>query len=273
MSSIRVFVVAQQTVMRLGLAAMLAADGGFALAGDAADGAAAVKASAALQPDLMLIDPHLPDMAAADLVQGAAAAHAALGFAVLTDDASDDAQSGMPLAASIAPGVAAAPIAVGRIVAVSRNVAVEALARTLRRLHGSSLRPCADDGGANSAELRDEPQREGLDGIGGPMLMVLDADGAQLDDSEPIRVTGAETLQPITAQAIAQAFRNPLTQREHELLALMGLGLSNHQIAERLSIAMPTVKFHVTHILRKLGADNRTEAVLLALRHGLVQLR
>ncbi|MDQ2778161.1 MAG: response regulator transcription factor [Pseudomonadota bacterium] len=66
---------------------------------------------------------------------------------------------------------------------------------------------------------------------------------------------------------------NKLTQRERELLALMGLGLSNQQIAERLRIAMPTVKFHVTHILSKMGADNRTEAVLLGLRHGLVQLQ
>ena len=66
---------------------------------------------------------------------------------------------------------------------------------------------------------------------------------------------------------------NNLTQRERQLLALMGLGLSNQQISDRLHIAMPTVKFHVTHILSKMGADNRTEAVLLALRHGLVQLQ
>lgn len=64
-----------------------------------------------------------------------------------------------------------------------------------------------------------------------------------------------------------------LTQRERELLTLMGLGLSNQQISVRLRIAMPTVKFHVTHILSKMGADNRTGAVLLGLRHGLVQLQ
>ncbi len=63
-----------------------------------------------------------------------------------------------------------------------------------------------------------------------------------------------------------------LTVRERELLALMATGLANQEIANRLSIAMPTVKFHVTNILAKLHADNRTEAVLVALKHKLVTL-
>lgn len=63
-----------------------------------------------------------------------------------------------------------------------------------------------------------------------------------------------------------------LTQRERELLGLMARGLSNQHIAEQLSIAMPTVKFHVTNILTKMSADNRTEAVLAALRHKIVTL-
>jgi two-component system, NarL family, response regulator LiaR len=63
-----------------------------------------------------------------------------------------------------------------------------------------------------------------------------------------------------------------LTQRERELLALMARGLSNQDIAEQLSIAMPTVKFHVTNILTKMRADNRTEAVLSALRQKIVSL-
>ena len=63
-----------------------------------------------------------------------------------------------------------------------------------------------------------------------------------------------------------------LTQRERELLALMARGLSNLEISRQLAIAMPTVKFHVTNILAKLHADNRTEAVLVALKHHLVKL-
>jgi two-component system, NarL family, response regulator LiaR len=63
-----------------------------------------------------------------------------------------------------------------------------------------------------------------------------------------------------------------LTLRERELLGLMARGLSNQNIADQLSIAMPTVKFHVTNILTKMAADNRTEAVLTALRHKIVSL-
>jgi NarL family two-component system response regulator LiaR len=63
-----------------------------------------------------------------------------------------------------------------------------------------------------------------------------------------------------------------LTQRERELLGLMARGLSNQDISVQLGIAMPTVKFHVTNILSKLRAENRTEAVLTALRQRLVSL-
>jgi NarL family two-component system response regulator LiaR len=64
-----------------------------------------------------------------------------------------------------------------------------------------------------------------------------------------------------------------LTQRERDLLVLMARGYSNQEICTALAIAMPTVKFHVTHILTKLRADNRTEAVLVALRNKLVELQ
>lgn len=63
-----------------------------------------------------------------------------------------------------------------------------------------------------------------------------------------------------------------LTQRERKLLALMACGLPNREISQRLDIAMPTVKFHVTNILSKLNAENRTSAVLAALKHNLVAL-
>ena len=59
---------------------------------------------------------------------------------------------------------------------------------------------------------------------------------------------------------------------ERELLALMARGHSNQEISTQLSIAMPTVKFHVTNILAKLHADNRTEAVLVALKQRIVKL-
>jgi two-component system, NarL family, response regulator LiaR len=86
---------------------------------------------------------------------------------------------------------------------------------------------------------------------------------------------GRRVLAPEATDAIIAASQKPapgadLTQRERELLALMSRGMSNQQIADALSIALPTVKFHITNILSKLHADNRTEAVLVALKHKLV---
>jgi DNA-binding NarL/FixJ family response regulator len=63
-----------------------------------------------------------------------------------------------------------------------------------------------------------------------------------------------------------------LTKREHEVLELVAEGLSNRSIAYRLEISEHTVKFHVNAILRKMGAQSRTEAVVRATRSGLILL-
>lgn len=64
----------------------------------------------------------------------------------------------------------------------------------------------------------------------------------------------------------------PLTPRERDVLALVAEGRSNKAIAEALGISDQTVKFHVASITSKLGAANRTEAVRLAVRRGLIVL-
>ena len=63
-----------------------------------------------------------------------------------------------------------------------------------------------------------------------------------------------------------------LTHREQEVLELLAEGLPNKAIAAQLGISDQTVKFHVASISAKLGATNRTEAVRIALRRGLLTL-
>ena len=65
---------------------------------------------------------------------------------------------------------------------------------------------------------------------------------------------------------------DPLTDREMEVLQLLAQGLANKQIAARLSISEHTVKFHVSSIYNKLGVGNRTEAVRMGVRRGLILL-
>jgi DNA-binding CsgD family transcriptional regulator len=61
-----------------------------------------------------------------------------------------------------------------------------------------------------------------------------------------------------------------LTHREQEVIALLAEGASNKVIARRLDISVHTAKFHVAAILEKLGAVNRTDAIAIAMREGLV---
>lgn len=63
---------------------------------------------------------------------------------------------------------------------------------------------------------------------------------------------------------------DPLTPREIQVIELLVEGLSNKTIAVRLGISDQTVKFHVAAICGKLGAANRTDAVRLAIRRGIV---
>ena len=99
---------------------------------------------------------------------------------------------------------------------------------------------------------------------------------AELADAIRAAHAGRPTLAPeATSALIHSATGGPapgsdLTAREREVLALMAQGLSNSQIATKLYVSDSTVKFHVSSVLRKLGAASRTEAVSIALRDRLV---
>lgn len=66
--------------------------------------------------------------------------------------------------------------------------------------------------------------------------------------------------------------RGELTEREKQVVQLLSEGLSNKLIADRLGISDHTAKFHVNGVMMKLGASTRTEAVVEAMRRGLIRL-
>ena len=89
-----------------------------------------------------------------------------------------------------------------------------------------------------------------------------------------IVAAGGSLLQPVVASRLMQHMATPepevLTARETEVLQQLARGLQNKEIARELHITERTVKFHVSSLLAKLNAGNRTEAVTIALKRGLV---
>ena len=117
------------------------------------------------------------------------------------------------------------------------------------------------------------------------------ASGFLLKDTAPAELLGAinvvaageALLAPtVTRRLIEQFTRSPqpsraprvsldgVTDREHEVLALVGRGLTNAEIAEHLHLASPTVKTHVSRLLMKLGARDRAQLVIVAYESGLL---
>lgn len=73
-------------------------------------------------------------------------------------------------------------------------------------------------------------------------------------------------------QSEAKAFMSPITPRETEILNYIAQGYLNKQIAIELGISEQTIKNHVTSILRKLNANARTDAVVVAIKQGLISI-
>ncbi len=113
--------------------------------------------------------------------------------------------------------------------------------------------------------------------------------GYLLKDSSPTDLlnairdvyNGRSSLHPIIAHKVIQELnkptplpptKEPLTERELEILKFIAQGLSNQEIADKLVISERTIRSHVSHILHKLHLANRTQAALYALREGYVQM-
>jgi len=114
-------------------------------------------------------------------------------------------------------------------------------------------------------------------GAVGYLLKNVSAD--ELADAVRAAHAGRATLAPEATQALVRAVRtagegpepgHDLTPREREVLALLVEGLSNPDIAARLSVSRSTAAAHVSNILSKLGVANRAEAVSLAIRSNLI---
>jgi DNA-binding NarL/FixJ family response regulator len=85
---------------------------------------------------------------------------------------------------------------------------------------------------------------------------------------EAVRLVGRERLHEHEMQRLI----GTLTPRERDLLQALAEGLSDKEIAERLYVGVGTVRSHMTHLLTKFGVDSRLQALVFAIRYGLVEV-
>ena len=106
-------------------------------------------------------------------------------------------------------------------------------------------------------------------GVRGYLLKGID--GASLADQVRHVVAGGKSLSPETAEKLTQYITSgKLSEREIEVLGLISQGKSNKEIADLLFVTDNTVKMHVKKILLKLHANDRTQAVVIAIQRGLL---
>ncbi|MFJ1456178.1 response regulator transcription factor [Nocardia wallacei] len=129
----------------------------------------------------------------------------------------------------------------------------------------------------------DEPSMLGAIVAGADGYLVKDARGPELVEAIREIAAGRSLLDSRATAAVVAALRTQaewqdgplaeLTERERTVLGLLGRGLTNRQIAQRMYLSEKTIKNYVSRVLRKLDVRGRTEAAVLAARMGLIHTR
>ncbi|WP_314173538.1 response regulator transcription factor [Streptomyces winkii] len=215
---IRVLLADDQSLVRAGFRALLDAQPGIEVAGEAADGEEALGMVRQLRPDLVLMDIRMP------VLDGLAA----------TRRISEDPE-----------------LAEVKVVMLTTFELDEYVFEAIRS-------------GASGFLVKDTEPEE----LVRAARAVVDGD-ALLSPGVTRRLIAefaARSKQPAEAEALAE-----LTEREREVMALVGIGLSNEEIAARLVVSPLTAKTHVSRAMVKLGVRDRAQLVVLAYESGLVR--
>lgn len=235
---IRLLVVDDHNLFRRGLIALLAQDRRFSVVGEAGDAAQALIAVRQLQPDLVLLDNHMPGVHGVHAVADLKAAHPGLRVLMLT--VSENVED---LAAGLRAG------ADGYLV---KTVNTEALCDSILKVwEGDSVISPEMMGKLVGLLRRTSPAAAA-------------PNPAQPGATPPAAAAG----DPLAALKPDDPIHT-LSPRETEILKLIAKGESNKLIGRALGIAETTVKIHVQHILRKLNLSNRVHAAVYASERGL----
>ncbi len=240
---LRVVVIDDQSLVRAGLRMLLGAEEDIEIVGEAANGEEGVALVVDQQPDVALMDIRMPRL---DGVQATARIAATAGLPtrvlVLTTFDTDE--------------------------AVIQALRAGASGYLLKDTEPNDLIRAVKAVAAGDSVLAPSAMRRLLDALGNPAGNAAFESAASALDSAATETSIPESAtHSVESQEIDLRY---LTERELEVLALIGEGLTNAEIAARLVVAESTAKTHVSRILMKLPARDRVQAVIIAHRAGLV---
>ena len=239
---IRLLVVDDHTLFRRGLIALLASDERVTVVAEAADAGEALRHTATHQPDLILLDNHLPGVHGIDALPQLLALQPQPKVLMLTvsEDADDLAQA----------------LSRGASGYLLKTVDGADLMDAIVRVHRGES--------AVSPEMTNKlvtAYRQAV--AGGPASFAATAP-APLDDEPAAAVPPPPAPAPERAASTEASPLSRLSPRERDILREIARGASNKEIARTLDIAETTVKIHVQHILRKLNLSSRVQAAVMA---------
>lgn len=233
MPKISILVVDDHTLFRRGLIALLEQHPGLQVVGEAGDAAQALRLAPALQPDIILLDNHLPGVAGIDAVQDLRKLAPRTRVLMLT--VSEDEQD---LAMALRNG---------------------AQGYLLKTIDGDLLAQAIERAARGEPVVSPE--------LMGKLVAAFQSQGAPvLAPPLPAEPPAAAPATPAVPDGAV-----PLSPREEEVLREIARGASNKEIARTLDIAETTVKIHVQHILRKLGLSSRVQAAVYASDRGRIE--
>jgi DNA-binding NarL/FixJ family response regulator len=215
--TVRVVLVDDEAMVRVGLRMVLTAEADLEVVGEAADGGSAVEVVEATEPDVVLMDVRMPEV---DGIEGARRVLARC------------------------PGV--------KVVVLTTFDEDEYVEAALRA-------------GVSGFLLKVAPPERLIDAV-----RTVAAGGGLLDPGVTRRVIASFAAAPPLRTRRAETLE-ALTERERDVLRLIGRGLSNSEIAAELYLGETTVKTHVSNVLAKLGLRDRVQAVVAAYETGHVR--
>lgn len=281
--SIRVIIADDQELVRAGFAMVIGSQPDMEVVGQASDGAQAVALAESLHPDVVLMDVRMPGMDGIEATSRITSLSAAPADATVSAESADDRPTRVIILTTFdLDEYVMAAINAGASGFLLKDTEPETLLNSIRTVFQGNaiIAPSAtkrliekmmQDGYAQHGSLTGDVARSGAvygSAVGvsggaagngaGSMTGIPSPAGAASD--------GSNTSRP--------AYTDPeldlLTDREREVLVEIAHGLSNQEIADKLFISLPTVKTHVAHILAKINARDRVQAVVFAYDNGLV---